>query len=711
MMLKIGSQYLDFNDDIEVERQSKIIEELDKSAGDFSYEFEIELTSNNIRILQCPFPDNISKNVYHKINAEAKGEDGITLYYGFIRIQGIVGNVARCSFFSGNNNWFSMLSGEMSEIDFSDLEVDQNEANIVASWSQDSGNVFPLVDNNVLLNRKAQILKVEDFVPATYVHTIVKRIFQHHSIKINGELLSDPNYKRLAISRSPSDSVESRSAYVGKNSTQSIGTSIEVINFDDDSNFPFFDGSQNNYNLVSSEYNADVKMRIKIEANVTFENTFEFVAVYIVKNGVEVNHVFFNPFLSANKSITVENEIILEAGDQITLWADAATNPINITAATMRFTPTYIYVAFGDSVIPKWTQQEFISNIFRLFCVLPSYEPVTKTLTLNIFDKIASKDPIDISEYISFSETDYADFISNYGKRSTATYDRIDFDDWLVNGVSTFFESGDGALDVDNDFIDDSSELIQSDFTNPQSYIHSIFDMSMERLNTLELESIDDTEATSVADSSGMARFNINEDIFVVGDLVRISESTVSGYIGDWVVLNVGPGWVEFYGMYFDDDTTARLDLMKHVYTEEDNVYLFFVVPNYTINKMSGSLLYMFEGTDRSAMSFGYFNIMNTGRQVNDEFIQSLSFGEVDSNLFYQRTMLQTYWRLANKILNDPVKQIVTVNLPYSLFTGIDFLAPVAIKTLESSNKYFPSRMTGYKGKEFDSTIELIKLP
>lgn len=716
MMLKVRNEYLDFNADIEVERQSKIIEELDKSAGDFSYEFEIELTSNNIRILQCPFPDNLSKNVYHKVYSEAKGNDGITLYFGFIRIERIVGTIAYCSFFSGNNNWFGMLSGELSDIDFSDLEVDQTVANIVSSWSQDSGTVFPLVDNNVLIQRKAQILIVEDFVPATYVHTILKRVFQKHSIKINGELINDPNYKRLAVSRSPSDQVESRSAYVGKTIPQTIGTTpaAEVITFDDDSNFPFFDGTNNNYNLVSSEYNADVRMRMIIDANATFDNFANpatEINLYIVVNGLEVKHTKFYPFGAPTTTVNVTDEIILEPGDQVTIWADSDLGTIDITAATVRFTPTYIYVAFGDAVIPKWTQQEFISNIFRLFCVLPAYEPVTKTLTLNLFEKISNKESVDVSEFISSTETDYIDFVSNYARVNNARYTATDFDDWIRNGISTKFDNADGALEIDNDFIEDSSDFIDSDFTNPHSYIHPVFDMSIERLNTLELDELESTDATSVVDSSAIARFNVSEDIFAVGDLVRISDSVISNYLGDWVVETVGAGWVEFYHLVFEDDATATLTIMKHVYTEDDNVYLFFNIPNYTINKQSGSLLYMFGGVDRSEMAIGYFNLINTGRQINDEFIQSLSFGEVDSNLFYQRTMLQTYWNLAERILNDPVKEIVTVNLPYSLFAGIDFLSPVTIRTLESSNKYFPSKITGYKGKEFDSTIELIKLP
>lgn len=713
MMLKVGSEYLDFNEVVEMERQGKVLEELDKSAGDFSYEFEIELTSENIRILQCPFPDNLSKNVYHKIYSELAGDDGITLYFGFIRIQRIVGRIAYCSFFSGNNNWFGMLSGDLSEIDFSDFEVEQTETNIVNSWSADSGIVFPLVDNNVLLQRQAAILKIEDFVPAMYVHTIVKRIFQSHSIKINGELIRDANYNKLTISKSPADSIESRSAYVGKTSTQAIGFPAELVTFDDDSNFPFFDGSQDNYSTTFSEYQADVKMRVTVDVSATFSgmSLLSTIKLYIVKNGSEIKHTGFVATSLAPKTITISMEVTLEAGDTITISAECDLLGCNISEATVRFTPTYLYVVFGDAVIPDWTQQEFVSNVFRLFNVIPSYEPVSKTLTLNLFEKLASKDSLDISEFISSTETDYIDFVSNYARNSRASYERIEFDDWMRNGIKTYFDSGDGALEIDNDFIEDTGDMIESDFTNPQSYINPTFDMSMERLNTLELESVENISATSVTDSSGTARFNIDEDIFIVGDLVRISDSLVAGYNGDWVVENVGAGWVEFYNLPFDNDATPTLTEMKYVYTGDDDVYLFFNVPNYAVSKFSSADSFRFVTTDRSSMAVGYFNLMYTGRQINEDFVQSLSFGEVNSSMFYQRTMLQTYWSLARRILNDPVKEKATVNIPYSLFTSIDFLSPMSIKTLDSSNVYYPNRITGYKGKQFDAVIELIKLP
>lgn len=711
MMIKVQGGYLDFNDDIEVERQAKVFEELSKTAGDFSYEFEVELTGNNISLLELPFPDNIQKNVYHKISADLVGNDGNNLYKGFIRIERIVGRIAFCSFFSGNNNWFGMLSGSLYEIDFSDLDVEQTESNIVASWSQDSGVVFPLVDNNVLMQRQAMNLKIEDFVPTIYVHTVLKRIFQKHSIKLQGELFRDTNYRRLIITRSPDDQIESRSAYVSKNTPQSVGVVPELLTFDDDFTAPFFDGSQDNYKLASSEYDADVRMRLKIDVSVTYNDAdaLSTHTVFIVKNGSEVKSGGFNG-AGIDFTYTISHELIMEPGDNITISA-RSTIVGDIVSATVRFTPTFLYVAYGNAAIPNWTQQDFVSNIFRLFNTLSYYEPVTRTLTVNLFEKIKDKDAIDISEFISESETDYVDVVSAYGKESTATYDTTEFDDWEQNGIKNYFASGDGSIQIDNDFIEDSKDFIESDFTNSQAYINPVFDMSIERLKTLEMEVLSETNSGSVADSSGMARFSVDDDIFAVGDLVRISDTPITSYLGDWIVSVVGSGYVEFYNLAFEADTTAKVSVMKHVYTGDDNVYLLFNIPNYQVSKFSSANSFRLETTERSSMAIAYFNMLYMGRQVNEDFNQSLSFGDLSSMFAYQRTLIDTYWRLAEGILNDPVKQITTCNLPHTLFVNLDFLKPISIRTIESSNLYYPTKVSGYRGKEFDSVVELIKLP
>ena len=158
MMIRVSNEFLDFDNDIEVEKQIKLFEDIATTDGDFSYQFEVPKTLNNTRLFQNPFPDNINKPVYQKIPAELLSDSGAEVYKGYIRIERVT-NVYACSFFAGNNNWFSRITGLLQELDFSAYDIDNNEVTIIDSWSQAEGLVFPLIDNGSLITRSFAQLK------------------------------------------------------------------------------------------------------------------------------------------------------------------------------------------------------------------------------------------------------------------------------------------------------------------------------------------------------------------------------------------------------------------------------------------------------------------------------------------------------------------------------------------------------------------------
>jgi hypothetical protein len=103
--------------------------------------------------------------------------------------------------------------------------------------------------------------------------------------------------------------------------------------------------------------------------------------------------------------------------------------------------------------------------------------------------------------------------------------------------------------------------------------------------------------------------------------------------------------------------------------------------------------------------------LLNTGKTINEEYKQGMSFGQVNDPLFYQRTILQDYWSTFGRILNDPVKENVIALLPWVIHNKIDFLRPIQIKTLETTNLYYCNLERGYQNSYTDVELELIKLP
>lgn len=731
MMIKANGEFLEFNDPIDIERQVKPFENISETDGDFSYDFELQDTNENRRKLGFPLADNALKLVYQKINCELINDDGQKVYDGFLRIERVSGMTMNCSFFSGNSNWFGLLSGPMSDIDFSDLDVDQTVSNILVYRAATSGIVFPIVDNGLLIRRGYRQIKVEDFVAGVYVKTVFKRIFQHHSIKIQGELLDDPLYNSMITqsNNKSQDEIDANSSYVQKSATTARpGENVRYkLTFQNDSVYPYYDGSNNAFDLANSRYVATAKTRIHLEASfvpqIVDASYNERIYIYIngafpgfVDIGLPAGGLYNSATPGDQDNFTLDRTIDLEAGDVLELYGEwqqsTGSTQNDVLRGWMKVTPTYIYKVFGNAAVPrKWTQQQYVSNILRLFNVITHFDNITQTLTFNFFDKIKSKEPIDISEFISDLEVDYTDFISNYGKRNLFGYNEVDFDDLRDYNVQNFFKYAQGSIDVDNDFLSDSETIVESDFSNPIGYINPAFDMSMERLNLTDAEAQESVEVTSVSQVVTWARFAIPTNIFLDKDLVRISDSTNPTYNGDWMIDNIGVGYIEVYGLPFDTDATATITRLLPTYADTDDVYLMVNIPFYLVTNFSGFNNVRFEDFDQTEFGLAFFNLLQTGRVINTDYKQSLSFGTISNPLQYQMTLLDSYWSLPGRVLNDPVKLFAPAHLPNKTFLDIDFLRPITVKAIETSNMYYANRITGYENSSIEATIELIKLP
>lgn len=722
MMLKIGSDYLDYSDSVEVQRKAKLFEDISTSDGDVSFQFEVQNTFKNSRLLTYPIPDSITKRVYNRIDCDLQDDSGVSLHRGFLRIESRTRDKIALSFFSGNSNWFGMITGNLSELDFSAYDVEQTWANIQASWLEDDGIVFPLIDHGGLITRSYPILKIEDFVGAFYVKTIFKKIFSNADIKLQGELFDEWRYQNLLCSSTSRDQseIDDRSSYVLKDTLQVLPHNLtQFLTFDDDSTSPYYDGSLNLFDLANSRYLPDVKMNVRIEVTLTWHTTgtdphffVEFAA-----NGVQTKFFGFNGVANQENVASLSYIQALEAGDDfrfIVAQTNDSSDAASILGGTIKITPTFIYKTNGSSAVPNWTSQQFVSNILRIFNVIAYYEPLTATLTLNLFEKLRDKTPIDLSAYIESSEVDYTEFISDYGQKSILSYEKVEFDELKQYNKGKILKYSQGVINVVNDFIPDTEEILTSEFCNGIGYTNAVFDASLEKTNLIELQEIETTSFSDVADDgSGNAAFNLEDDIFQPGDLIRIVDSTNTAYNGDWIVASIPAGHIVLTGVPFDTAATGTVHKLNFNYASDDNVFLFLNVPNYEISKFSGTTIYQEDSgpVALSNIAMAYFDLINTGRQVNDDFQQSLAFGSPDDTLRYQRTMVDDYFGSVARVLNDPVKIKSTALMPANVYRSIDFLRPAIIKTLDTSNLYYINLMMGYKSSYQKFRLDLIKLP
>jgi hypothetical protein len=710
MMLRVDNRYLDFTGEVDIERQVKLFEELDKTRGDFSYEFYIPDTHNNLSILGLPFPDNSSKRVYNNINCDIINESGEELYSGFLRIESIRKGQIRCRFFSGNSNWMNLLTGDMTELDLSAYDQELTDTNIRARVSAADGIVFPLIDTGGLVSRSFRNLKAEDFVGCFYLKTLMKEVFQQSGLKITGELLNDPLFNQIVIATNTRSKVEvaRHSIYVGKNGTQMIPASDDALLEFNLQTTPYFIGDAITF---SSDTTYEVPVDMIVDIQGSWESVDEVLAVIdyggitdtITKGG-------------AGGVLSVEN-VFVPAGEVIRMSIiNLSVVDVPITGATLKITPKFIYKAFGGSSVPLWSKLDFVKNIFGIFNCITDYDPFSKTVTLNLFEKLKDKTPIDLSEYLEVEDTDYSEFISNYGRNTSLSYTEGNDEDLREYNIATFNKYGQGIIEVDNDFIPESGEILESDFSTPISYINPIFDCSLEKISYIEMEDGKEIDITEVTDFSGSPVFHTSTNILrflKVGDLVRIdtSEITYNGIYRVDSLTNETPSvsWVfTVQGLTYEDDATGEATRLTHNLTTDDNVYLLINSGQRDIEDFSKTQEdFYLEDTAYDTWSLGFFNLVANDTQFNSDYRQSLSFGPITDPLFYQRTLIETYWRGVANILNDPVMLKARGYIPDDVFRRLTPLTPVYLKTKETVNTYYINRIKGYRPCE----VELIKLP
>lgn len=734
MMIRIESGgYLDFDGDIEIERKIKLFEDISTGDGDVSFAFECPRTSNNMALLGIPLPDSASKRTYEEIRCDVLDDDGISIYSGYVAIEQLRRDTISMSFYSGNSNWFGMLSGKIQDIDFSEFNQEQNLSNIILSHSATEGLVFPVVDNSELQRRGHRHMKIEDFVPGLYVKTVMKKIFQAHSIKITGELLDDPTYNSILTLKNnkSQEDIDAASFLATKNTTLARpGENVLYkVPFDTVTVYPAYSGSLNIMDIATSTVTMPFKMkfRIKVTLQPSIVDASYNNRIWIYINGVYTfvdiglasgtGGLYNSGTAGSEEFFVLERVYTLEAGDTLevyTSWQQSTGATQNdVISGQIEIVPIFIYSVFGNALLPKWTQAEYVGNIMRLFNVVTSYDNKTATLTLNLFDRIKSKTPVSLSSYVEDDSTtvDYSEFISSYAKKSQFKYQELDFEDMRKYNVQNVFKYGEGVIEVNNAFIEDKKEVIALDFSNPIDYLNSIFGMSMTKTNLVTLAEDTQYDITSVTDASGVARFNLDPNNIQDGDLVRISDSTNPLYNGDWVVNTKNAAYLELYGLTFDTDATAKITLLNYNYNDTDAVFLIWNIAFYNTPDISQFPTFRLEGGNRSFAAFGYFSLLDTGSQANIDFKQSLSFGSITNLSFYQFTILDIYWPVFARILNDPVKLICQMYIPQTIFDGLDLLSPVTVVAESSSNRYYINRISGYKNSAIPCEVELIKLP
>lgn len=723
MMLKIGNEYLDMDEQPEVERQSLLFEDVANVRGDFSYSFVLPTTSKNVSLLGL---ESINKRLNNNIDCSLVDEQGVSVYVGFIRVDSKDDNAINASFYSGNSNWMDILNVPLrNSFDFSRFDIDIFTANIASTFGNDSGIVFPVVDRGAMATRSTNAMFEEDFQPFIFVKDIVKIITQQSGIKISGDFNTDPVYQKLITANNSLSGLEeriaNRTSYIGTSATQTIPlTTWTTVEFDNDT-APYSNSPNGNWNTTTFRYTADLDYKvITVNVNLKFDDNF-FSKYRILKNGV--NEVYLSGWENLKKAFTKSIDLTTIAdGDYFEFQLYRNVFPFGIGSgqdvlqgSSITVKPVKFYKAFADSLLPDITASEFLRQIFQLKNLIPTYDPFTKTIDTVLFNRIKNNSELDLSQYINGNpEEDYTDFVSEYGRRNLMKYTDQEYGPVEEYNKINAIPYGGGSLDVDDSAINGDNDLFQLDFVAAWQNYNAAIGSSLAYLGMVEAVEDDDAEKsiTSVTDNGdGYARFNFSgSNPFTVHSLVRIKEMTNDSYNGDFRIIANAASYIILQDIAFDTDATGTIvQINIEDVNNEEQALLIYQASLEPLDFSGATEIWFNSVYTTPSFSFAYFWLPFMDLPVND-LKEALYFDEVNDPAAYQIGLSESYSGV-EAVLNDPVKVTPFLSVPETVYRAMDQRTPIRIKTSKFNSLFYLNKTTGYKNPGEEFSIELIKLP
>lgn len=711
MMLKVGNDYLDFEDTVEVVKRVKTPDTID-SAGDFSYAFEIPLTSKNVKLLKLGV-NRSDKIIYNNISAILE-LNGSQIYFGYLRVESIT-NFISCSFFSGNNNWINAIQGKMIyDLDLSSFSVVKDNLapspSIIATWSNTEGIIYPLIDTGALKNSINKV--VNSFIPMVYVKTILPAIFQQNGFKVTGELFNDSLFNTAVVGSPIFDLPETpfyqaRSSYVGK-TTQSINTTPQLVTFNLET-FPFYDGDNNNF--ASNRYTSDLDQDVSVLLELNLDASVQY-AVELRRNGSTIDTL-------EGTSDTISTKfnsglaITLQEDDYIEVWMSVSSGSVNIESGSLKIKIIRFNKVYPQFLLGNMTQTDFIYNIFTMFNVIASFDQFTNTVTLNLFKNISSKPEQDLSAYISEYDIDFIEVIGEVSKRNLFTYESTEDEDNQTFNDQAEIQWGGGVIEPNNDYISGDNRRTVN-FVAPFNYFNETFGANLANFGLVNAQVGEAEDAgntiSSVTDSGGNALFTTSADHGLdVSDSVYIIETNTGQYIGIGLVNSV-PTTTTFtlFQVPFESGPAVTGTVVRVDYNENNTTGVFIgtVIPSMpTSDFMNGTFKYVSVEVDEVA--YLYFLKTDINKPI-DSMRESLAFGNQFG--YNQITLLDKYYAETERYFNDPVKIKAVMNIPFKVFNDLDFSRPVRVKTKDFDIKSFILENEGWVSSNSPCLFELVKL-
>ena len=639
-------------------------------------------------------------------------------------------------FYGGNTDWFSELkdkkinesdipgAGSYNVDDLFNISISAD--NIVNSFAGDltpqNPYKFFLVDNNKdSLRNQANFTTFNTFVDDYQIGfsqgVIFDRIFESLGIKLDGNMFEDAKYYNTLITKSiPLPRVVSASsslrntAYLigGQENEQSLPNAFsppsQPLNFIESTPIPEWDGTK----VIAKNDASGIFFTGSLQCRTINDNTQNrplTIEVYrnnsIISSVTQtINETVYDDLFGSGSAFYLYDfeidlsTLTISSGDEIEVryltdfnpsssyWTDLSDRATEWeTRPFLEFDLIdYIKEEVANEFLPSLNRDKFVKDVLSQFGAATQYNAGTKTLNcnkLNIIDDRRIYAP-DWSNKIDLSKPptiDLVKLVQNYSKRSFYKYAETDEADVLnkVYEKQTNYRLGDGAIQINNDFLKDEEEEIYESIYSPtitSATFPSDLTLSENLRGNFFLPVVPLFTFTGV-DEGDIRQYDDNElntRKFIYSETVDIS----STYKGACTQINVNDFFVD-----------AQSSVLPLVYFDKGDYPNFASSP---LNQINDSLSFG-QLTDLTA---NYYDIGNPNIRKN--------------------TILEENYLFQTKILNNPIYLEIYLKLSPLDVQNVDFFTPIFLDFDLDSGYYYIDEISQYKGQDQSTKVKLVKI-
>ena len=471
--LYLNNKLIDFSNSTKIALTLSVndISEIKDRQAFYSNQFRFPKSQRNKEVMEsCELIQSGTYLPYTKVDAKYTQNGRELVGAGYAIIDETEKDYV-ATIYSGNALFFDSIAGKkLSNIDLTDLDHVWNLSNVINSFANTSGYIYPLIDwtkDGAYFSFITGIIDIRTQFPCIYIHTLVSRILSEAGFTGVGDLLSDPDYLSCTmtlISNKPTqESVDQ--LYV---KTRGPANSVIVLpSGSGDRIIPFVNEIEDILNLYSTDkYTVASGGTYDIYAALTYEvvQSIDTVSISVKRYGSTIYEDIITETAESKTGgplvwdyhVTelIANGIQLEAGDEIVIIHH--TTYVNFVVqlkgySYFEITPKKIATinvgttwTIGNN-LPNWSQAEFLKYIAQIFGIIFQTNTFTKEVEFrqfkdieknkskakNITNKIADKLP----------ETIFYRF-GNYGQNNYLKYkEDQDVADDLGNGNITISDT------------------------------------------------------------------------------------------------------------------------------------------------------------------------------------------------------------------------------------------------------------------------------